>query len=168
MSSHIYTGVWTDWYYGSVIGTRLTISNRNAYFLVSFLTLFVRSSGQALWTTFCFCAFQIRSTPIPQDTLYHQLQATFRNSNGDITTLLEFLKLGFRSSKRAIRHRRRTTSLATTALFHIIVFAAAGIFVSKVAIDDSGVLIRSNVCGNWDCPFVLDENSSSLSLQDYE
>jgi hypothetical protein len=83
LSSYIYAGVWTDWSYGSVIGARLTLSNHNAYFLVLFLTLFVRYLGQALWTIFCYYAFQAQSTQLPQDTLYYQLQATLRNSNGD-------------------------------------------------------------------------------------
>jgi hypothetical protein len=84
-----------------------------------------------------------------------------------VTHLWEFLKLGFRRQKRTMRHRRWTLGPAATTLLHILAFAAAGIFVLKVAIDNSSVLIRSNVCSNWNYPFLVDANSSGLSWQDY-
>jgi hypothetical protein len=167
MSSYIYTGVWTDRSYGSLIGARLTLSNNNSYILISFLALFVKYSGQALWTIFCFYAFHSRSTHIPQDTIHHRLLAALRNSNGDMTTLLEFIKLGFRK-KRAIHQRRRIVGLAMATLLHILCIAAASLFVAKIAIDNPGVLVRSNVCGDWNYPYLVDANSSGLSWQDYQ
>jgi hypothetical protein len=156
MTPYIYTGAWINWSYGAVTGATLTLSSQHGSFLIAFLALFVRLAGQNLWAIFCYCAFQTRSTQQPTDALYHQLQALLRNSTGDTAALWDLLKLLWRWRTKTESAFRRIIFLAASALFHLATFSAAGIFSSKVSIVDPEVLIKSDECGNWPYPYLVD------------
>lgn len=145
----VFTGVWTNWENGRLFGLTLTLSGRNGVFLIAFLALFVRFTGNQIWKIFCYVSFQIRSKKDDQDGFYHQQQVILRNNNSDVGDLWRLAKISWfwRSNTRS--PVRRTLILAACAVTHVIVFAVAGIFSSRVARSQSLVLVRSAYCGPW-------------------
>lgn len=145
--SYIYTGVWLNWAKGPILGATLTTSHSNGLYLVSFLTMFVRMAGGHLWSIICFALHQLRSSREPQDGLYHQQQMLLRNSTSDTATLWELVKQTWFWRSKAKRGIWRTIPLIAIGLMHLVLFAAAAIFVSRISNTSDEVLIMSPHCG---------------------
>ncbi|EKG10119.1 hypothetical protein MPH_12719 [Macrophomina phaseolina MS6] len=81
-SSHydIYTGFWTNWSRGPVLGATITTPRQSGTIFIAILALFVSIVGTHFWNITCFCLHYILSSSKSQDALYHQRQATLRNS----------------------------------------------------------------------------------------
>src|SRR5689334_19332660 len=90
----IYRGVWTNWSHGKVLGSTLTLTQRDGNLLVAFLALFVAYAGTSFFHLTCFVLhyiFSSRNSPkistkepckATHHALYHQRQAILRNSSG--------------------------------------------------------------------------------------
>lgn len=81
MSEQIYSARWTDWSYGSVLGDHVTMSSRNATYLISFIATFDIWAGSAAWKLLAFVAHQYFTIREPRNGAIHQLQVALRNSS---------------------------------------------------------------------------------------
>ncbi|EXA31818.1 hypothetical protein FOVG_16960 [Fusarium oxysporum f. sp. pisi HDV247] len=80
MAFEIYTGSWTDWSRGSVLGATITLSSRDTSLLLAFIAAFVTVIAVRLWVIICFTVHQILSTNGKHDGLYYQRQVILRNT----------------------------------------------------------------------------------------
>lgn len=164
----IYTGFWINWSYGNVRGSTLTLSPENSAFLVAFLALWVKFVSSHLWAVVTFLTSVVRSTAEPQDGLYHQQQATLRNTSGPLSVSVDMLKLLWFWTGKAINVKTRTFTLALPSLAYAAAFAVAGVFSSKIASNDSEVLLVPVWnCGLWPYPWEIEWDPAESSWQDY-
>ncbi|KAH7053229.1 hypothetical protein B0J12DRAFT_622697 [Macrophomina phaseolina] len=151
-SSHydIYTGFWTNWSRGPVLGATITTPRQSGTIFIAILALFVSIVGTHFWNITCFCLHYILSSSKPQDALYHQRQATLRNSATGTSGLWALLMVlsAWRRSARGAEPCRRIMPLICIAVCHIVAFGVAGTFSSKIATAaGKEVLVSSSQCG---------------------
>lgn len=132
---------------GKTLGATLTLPANEALILVAFLALFVQTSGSFFWRILCFSLHQIRSTSANQDGLYHQQQTLLRNAVNGSNALWELTKVGWawRSNSRSVLWRSLPLIIITT--IHVVCFAIAGLFSSRVITTNDEVLVLSKNCG---------------------
>lgn len=149
----VYTGVWKNWSEGPIVGATLTLSARNGVILVAVLALFIQLAGVHSWSIISFITHQLKATRESRDGLYHQQQATLRNSSSDISTLWRFTQIGLAWHPLKRKSFRRSVGIMLLALVHLVSFTAAGILSSHFTKRGNDVLIaRSPSCGIWDGP----------------
>lgn len=154
--SIIYTGTWINWSQGRILGSTITLSERNGGLLTAFLATFVATAGVACWAILSYTLHQARAQQERASTIHHQQQATLRNSGTPGAASWQFLQIYWNWRKNAARPLARTLPLLLVALLNIIFFAVASIFSSYVTrAAGNEVLIRSPRCG-------------ALLLKDYE
>lgn len=164
----VYTGFWTNWSYGSVHGSTLTLSAQSSAFLVAFIALWVSFAGGQLWAALIFLISVKRSTAKPQDCLYHQQQAILRNSSDAKNVFWNMLKLSWFWKTTATKARLCVFGYAFSSLAYIAAFAIAGIFSSKIATKNSEVLILPiRTCGTWPYPYSSEWDPAKSPWQDY-
>ena len=156
--STIYTGFWMNWSKGPILGATLTTTSQHGFLLVAFLAMFVRTVGGHFWSLLCFLMHQLKSDPGPQDGLHHQYQLLLRNSQSQSSTLWDLLKLGVYWRSSARHSFWRTIPLILAAIFHLAIFAAAGLFSSHIASSSDEVLVRSPYCGIIQFPDTLNNS----------
>lgn len=142
----VYVGIWTNWSRGHVLGSTLTLRRGDADLLIAFTAFFIAFVASRAWRVLCFTFHRLYSTASPQNTIYHQCQAIFRNSSSPengIQVLLQLLWANRRSKGRS----RPLLSVLVSILF-ISVFTVAGGFSSQIStIVGNEVLIKSSNCG---------------------
>ncbi|KAK0884416.1 hypothetical protein LTR87_001758 [Friedmanniomyces endolithicus] len=144
---NVYTGFWVNWARGQTFGSTLTLSSRGGLYLVAFLALFVRLTGNQLWGILCFAAFRIRAKSASRDGLFYDQQAMLRNSGSDSGALWEIAKMGSHWRKTSRHAVLRSLVLSLFASLHLAAFVAAGIFSAKIAGTNTEILLRSDQCG---------------------
>lgn len=146
----IYTGVWTNWANGRLLGATLTTTRTHGSLLIAFLSIFVTFVGTRFWRIGCFIVHYIYSTSAPRDGLYHQRQAILRNVvNGTpgLWGLCEFLYAWRTTAKSP--YRRILPPLVFT-LITLITFALASTFSSRISsVDDTRVLLSGGGCSKF-------------------
>jgi hypothetical protein len=129
----IYTGVWTNWSKGKVLGTTLTTTQHNGAILIAVIALFIAYVSRRLWRILCFAIHHLRSraSKSAQDGLYHQTQVVLRNSRDASTALWTWIQMAWywHNTARILR----TTPLILFAIFTLAWTAIAGIFSSRIA-----------------------------------
>lgn len=146
----IHTGFWTNWSHGPVSGATITITRQRGTIVIAILALFISIVGTHFWNIICFCLHYGLSTSKPQDALYHQRQATLRNSATGASGLWGLLMVlsAWKQSGNNARSCQRILPLVCVALCHVVAFGVAGAFSSKIATAAGNeVLIRSSKCG---------------------
>lgn len=146
--SSIYTGLWINWSHGAIVGSTITLNERDAGLLTAFLAIFVSTAGAACWKVLSFTVHQRRARQDYQDGLHVQQQAILRNTGSAAGSSWEFIKSAWYWRTLAEKPIVRSLPLATLAIFHLVVFGIAGIFsseVTKAAGDET--LINSPNCG---------------------
>lgn len=166
--STIYTGFWTNWSYGPVYGSTLTLSAQTSAFLIAFIALWVKFAGGQLWSIITFLASNTRSTSVPQDGLYHQQQAILRNTSQPLSVSWSMLKLSWFWKSSAKKAVTRTLIFVVASLAFVAAFGVAGILSSRISSTDSEVLLVPEACGNWPYPYLSQFNPATDSIQDYE
>lgn len=142
----VYTGVWTNWSRGQVMGATLTLSRQKADLIIAFTSFFLAFIGIRTWRILCFCLHRYFSTSLPQDSIYHQRQAILVNSSSPESGAYLFLRLlwAARHSKRPIR----VVPTVIAASLCVAIFVTAGGFSSQISTSvGSEVLINSANCG---------------------
>jgi len=92
----------------------------------------------------------MRTDPEARHGLFHQQQATLRNSSSDIGTVWKLTTLGWTWRSHNIKSARKSLPLVITGLLHLLVFGAAGVLSSHIATLGNEVLLaRSQNCGIW-------------------
>lgn len=129
----VYTGTWTNWAHGSVLGLTLTTTHRGGSFLVAFVSLFVAIVGTSFWRIGCFVIHHLYSTDRSRGGLYHQRQAVLRNAANGATGLWSFLWILLAWRKIAQRPYRQMLPPFTFAWVTLAVFAVASTFSSRIS-----------------------------------
>ena len=160
----VYSGFWVDHHYGSATGLTLTLSSSSSVYLIAFLALFVRVSGNHCWNLCCYLIFRFRSRSHPRDGLYHQKQILLRAEISDIKSAVALFKLGRAWNGKASRPLARVIPLALLAVFHVLTFAICGIFSSKVTQAHSSVLLRNGTCGEYVINYEDDASINELII----
>jgi hypothetical protein len=162
----VYAGTWTDWGKsevevsssrilttlsdtdrGRVLGSTITLPNRQGAFLIAFLALYIRFTGSQLWNILGFILHQHRSTIRSQDGLHHQLQALLRNALADTVTIWETVKLTYSWRPKTNSAFRKARLVLFFATVNWIGFSVAGIFSSRVALVGNLALRNEGTCG---------------------
>lgn len=146
----VYRGVWINHARGSVYGSTLSLSDRDGTLFIAFLALFMNFVGNQIWVLISYILFHIRSQNTEQDGLYHQLQATLRNSVSSLSDAWKLLTLAYYWRGRARRVCRRVLPLAMCAILHCVGVGVVSIYAAPaVAASESLVLGRGPTCGDW-------------------
>lgn len=146
--SLVHIGTWINWSHGRILGSTITLSERNGGLLTAFLATFVATAGVASWTILTFALHQIRSRKEKSSAIHQQQQVTLRNSGTPSAAAWQFIQLIWYWRKHAARPFARTLPLLLVALLNIVIFAVASIFSSEVTrAAGNEVLIQSPNCG---------------------
>ena len=89
-SEQVYTGFWTNWTDGRVVGATLTL--RNGAYLVAFLALFVRIVGGHFWRLLCYIIFHYLAHQLDDgEPSLKQQKAVLRNTYSPMTSSMRFM-----------------------------------------------------------------------------
>lgn len=148
-AAFVHIGPWINWSHGLILGSTVTLSERDGELLTAFLGIFVTAAGAACWNIMSFALHQHRSPRDPRDGIHHQQQAILRNSGSPSGAFLNLAGLVWYWRKLALRSFVRTLPLLALALLNFVLFGVAGVFSSEVA-KAAGLetLIRSPDCGS--------------------
>ena len=146
--SSVYLGPWINHSRGLILGSTITLSDRNGALLTAFLAIFVSAAGSACWRIISYWLHQSRTKDQFADGIHHQQQATLRNSSSPGGAAWDFLQLMWNWRKNALRPARRTLPLTIIALLNLILFGLASIFSSEVTkAAGNETLVRPTKCG---------------------
>ncbi|KAI1734566.1 hypothetical protein F4680DRAFT_453841 [Xylaria scruposa] len=139
-------GMWTNWSRGQIMGSTLTLERRDADLLIAFIGFLIAFFATRAWRILCFGFHRYYSTSLPQDAVYHQMQAILRNSCSPEDGINLLFRLFWET--RHSKGRLRPLSTATVATCCLTAFTVAGGFSSRIStgIGDE-VLVKSNNCG---------------------
>ncbi|KAI0527848.1 hypothetical protein F5B22DRAFT_582560 [Xylaria bambusicola] len=145
----IYTGVWTNWSRGSVMGVTLTLSHIDGNLLIAFVATFISLISSRFWRILCFFLHRYYSTPESRDLLHHQRQALLRNSSNSESSFWKFVQLCHAWRHRAQSAFLRVLPVLGAAALCFAGFTVAGGFSSWISAGISNaVLLDSAKCGN--------------------
>lgn len=139
----VYTGFWTNWSDGKVMGATLTLTRTDANLIIAFVAFFLTIITTRLWAIISFAFHALFSTPDPRDTLHHQRQVLLRNNGGPTGAAWALVRLAWRWRKGPRTMRRILPLLASTLLLAIGFTAAAG-FSSRVSQGSEVLLVPQN------------------------
>lgn len=157
----IYTGVWTNWSRGRLVGATLTLTHHNGTLLTALLALFVSFAGTCFWRITKFALHQIFASEAPKDGLYHHIQAVLRNSEHSFTSVARLISILHAWRHNAHKPFRRTIPLIVLTTIGTAAFALASILSASISSGMSDeVLIAADSCGQiWPGdPNVVDWN----------
>ncbi|KAF2800536.1 hypothetical protein K505DRAFT_400844 [Melanomma pulvis-pyrius CBS 109.77] len=143
----VYLGVWVNWSRGRILGSTLTVTEKNGALLVAFVALFITFVGSSLWRIGCFAFHHGYSAAGPQDGIYHHRQAVLKNSDNATAGLISWYEL--LKAWRKVGHRpyRRLLPVTLFTVLLAVSFTAASLLSSRIASAmGQEVLIRGN-CG---------------------
>ena len=148
-AAYIYTGFWTNWSKGNMLGRTLTLSPTYSILLTNSLALFVTLSGGQLWTILRFSLHQYRASRKPEapQFVHRQEQVVLRNATTNFATLRLMSQVAWASRNTPGRPFVFCFLIVSLALVHAIFFMVAGAFSNNVANAGQQVLSRSNFCG---------------------
>lgn len=106
---------------------------------------------------------QLRVSKKPRNGLYHQQQATLRNSGSDIKTTWQLITEWWAWRSVVPNAFRNSITLTLIGFLHLLAFGATGILSSQITTIDNQVLMSSSpTCGPWKMDF---EDGSSAYTQ---
>ncbi|CAD6580761.1 MAG: hypothetical protein ASARMPRED_000319 [Alectoria sarmentosa] len=148
-AAYVHVGPWINWSHGPILGSTLTLSERDGGLLTAFLGIFVTAAGASCWKIMSYALHQHRSPRYPQDGIHHQQQAILRNTETPIGASFELARLIWSWRKHALRSFTQTLPLVALAIFNFVLFGLAGVFSSEVTkAAGNETLIRSSDCGS--------------------
>jgi hypothetical protein len=141
----VYTGVWTNWARGRVMGSTLTLTRQNGSLLIAFTAFFIGLVASRFWSILALILHRVYSSS-NRDALYHQRQAILRNSGSAELALWLFSKLAW--AWRKSQSLRRTVPMMICALTSMVAFIIAGGFSSQISSGIANeVLLDGQNCG---------------------
>jgi len=151
----IATGLWWDYSRPAVQAATLTLPADLGNVLLSGLTVLVTVAGASFWNVAAFVLHSqlVRMDGEPVGALSLQHRVTLRNSSSPIGTAWKAIKI-YQAwySTRSPRLLVRTLAVVVPALIIWASFAAAAVFVSRVASRANGVVVarvQPENCGVW-------------------
>lgn len=158
----VHLGFWTD-HDGHYL---LTLSNRNAAALLSFLAVAVTFAGNRSWKIFRFAIYNVlsrrRASQQGRLTTNQALQVVLRNVSTAGATLWSLFETirdhrktvndteGLLPARKAVEiPKRQVTALSFISLVHMLGFLGAGILTSRVLVGRLVVSKAVDSCGQW-------------------
>lgn len=140
----VYTGFWTNWSDGKVMGATLTLTNSSARLLSAFVVFYLTVVTTRLWAIISFGVHAAISTSEARGTLHHQRQALLRNNGGPAGTAWTLARMAYlwRKSPRTIG---QILPLLVGTVLLAAGFAVAAVFSSRVNLGNE-VLLRPQSC----------------------
>lgn len=90
---NIYTGIWTNWSRGAILGSTLTVTKQYGNLLIAFMALFIGFVASRLWKISCLALHRSYSSTDKRSPIHHQRQVILRNSRTAESALFEILCL---------------------------------------------------------------------------
>ena len=166
---HIHTGTWINWSHGRVLGSTITLSERDGGLLTAFLATFITVAGAAWWKLLSYALHQSRARQESRDGLHHQQQASFRNTGSAGAAAWQFVQLSWYWRKHTVRPLARNLPFILLAIMNMIVFALASIFSSEVTkAAGNEALIRSPQCGDLNSTNINDASKKSTIFNELQ
>ena len=163
--SHIFTGAWINWSRGLILGSTITLSQRDGTLLTAFLGIFVTVAGAAFWRILSFLIHQYRAKQGVTDAIHQQQQAILRNSSTPGGAAWQLAQLAWYCRKSAAKSIVRSLPFIILAICNMLLFAVAGVFsaeVTKAAGNET--LIHSPNCGYYLPPANQSEMPTSQTI----
>jgi hypothetical protein len=152
-TTEIYTGLWINHSKSTFLGATLTLTDRDAAFLLALLAVVVTTAGHSFWRILSYTTHQIRSSRGPNDAIFYQQQAVLKNSGSALGAAWNFIRVSFawrKHSKWWQFGRSHNLLFIVVGSSIAAVFAVASIFSSQVTKSaGTEVLIHSPNCGFW-------------------
>ena len=153
-TNQIYTGLWINHSRSTLLGATLTLTDRDAAFLLALLAVVVATAGHSFWRILSYTTHQIRSSRGPNDAIFYQQQAVLKNSGSALDAAWKFSRVSWawrKHSKWWKFGRSHNLLFIVMGLLFAVVFAVAAIFSSQVTKSaGTEVLIQSPNCGFWE------------------
>lgn len=148
MDDNIYTGVWTNWSRGTILGPTLTTTKQYGNLLIAFTALFVTFVASRLWRICCLVLHRCYSTATGRSAIHHQRQVILRNSRAAESAFYEIISLLWTWRNSGIQHIAGLMPLIIFSACYLAAFTAAGGFSSNISssIGDE-VLLNGQNCG---------------------
>lgn len=144
----VYSGVWTNWDRGTVMGSTLTLPRRDADKLIAVTAFFVALVSSRFWRLAAQIYHRCYSTEDPRDALHHQRQAILRNSVSALSDSLQLTLMSWTWRGPISRGMRRTLPVLVSAVLCAAGFATASVLSSWISTALSNeVLISGEGCG---------------------
>ena len=144
----VYTGIWTNWSRGYILGATLTLSHLDGALLTASLAIFITFVGTSFWRIASFALHQFLSTAAPKDGLYHQTQAALRNSETGSAIIANLFRALWAWRGKANRPLHRTITLLIVTGLSTALFTVASVFSASISTGvGNEVLISSPHCG---------------------
>ena len=171
LSVKVYTGVWTDWSKGPILGATLTLKTQVGVLLLAFVASFVTLIAARLWRICRFIAHQLLSDERIHDGLYFQRQSILRNAHSPFETAWKSLQQWWYWRDAAHKVHRRTIPTALITLAYVAIFLVVAVFSAKVSDAASKFrLVRSEEgrCGILDVASPSDTPVDDQPLEEKE
>ena len=169
--SAIYTGPWINWARGSILGSTITLTQRDGQLLTAFLSLLVTLAGGACWRVLSFLIHQHRAKRGCSDAVQHQQQVLLRNCSSPAAAAWQMIQVALYWRKIANRSIMRGLPLILLAIGNMVLFAIAGVFSADFTNAGNKTLIQSPTCGyllpdanRTDSP--LDQATTDINAKD--
>jgi hypothetical protein len=148
MDDNIYTGIWTNWSRGAILGSTLTTTKQYGNLIIAFVALFIGFVSSRLWKISCIVLHRCYSTADERSAIHHQRQVILRNSRTAESALFEISCLLWTWRKSRFQYIAGLIPLIIFSFCYLTAFTAAGGFSSSISgsIGDE-VLIHSRYCG---------------------
>jgi len=160
MAPRIYTGVWTNWSRGRVVGATLTLNEQDSGLLTAFVATFVTIVGAQLWKVLSYIIHQLNSHSSHQDGLHHQRQIVLRNSPTPGSAAWTFLQQAWAWRGKANSTLIRTLPWALFGAAYIALFVVFAVFSSQIsAAPGPARLVIGEACGAWYLTDLSDDES---------
>lgn len=85
--SSIYTGKWTNWSKGQILGSTLTLTQEDVTVLIAFLSFYVSIVGSRMLFIIRLILHFLLSLSCPSDGIHNQRQAILRNSSNAVDSM---------------------------------------------------------------------------------
>ncbi|ETS80554.1 hypothetical protein PFICI_08083 [Pestalotiopsis fici W106-1] len=132
---NIRLGIWTNWSKGSVMGSTLTLTRKDASLLIALTAFFISFVGSRFWKIVCFLCHRYLSSSLtaPEDALHHQRQVILRNSSAAESGLWTLIQVMWAWRHHASRSAVRLLPICLMALFCFVSFVLAGVFSANIS-----------------------------------
>lgn len=153
----IYTGFWTNWSRGKVLGAAVTVRSETGAIVTALLAIFVQLAAGYLWLLIAACLHHVRGRRANHlcDTMHRQHQVILKNVSapGDVALRTLWLVWSWQSQDPRCSAFVPYVLMAVMAAFCAVSGIIFGVFSSYVVeTADIEVLIRSGNCGVFTVP----------------
>lgn len=147
-TANVYLGVWTNYSYGTILGTTLTTTQQQGAFLIALTGFLIPIVASRSWKLLCIILHRIYSTSESRDAIHHQRQVILRNTSSPDAGLVSSIQVIWAWRRNGKDLLPRILPIAAYAVACITLFTVAGGFSSQISTSGSAqVLLEGDKCG---------------------